>query len=144
MARFHLLEIDLTDRSLDGAATEQPLHERSRDAVLARALGRARLTILWERLWPALATVATAVGLFLAVSWDLSESLAYGLAALAVLAFGRAGERRLTTVGVGAPRDVRRRRHGPARLLARRPAFPALMLARLPTQDGSTARTGPI
>jgi len=39
-------------------------------------------------------------GLFLAVSWDLSESLAYGLAALAVLAFGRAGERRLTTVGV--------------------------------------------
>jgi hypothetical protein len=37
--------------------------------VLARALGRARWTIFWERLWPALASVATVVGLFLAVSW---------------------------------------------------------------------------
>jgi hypothetical protein len=39
------------------------------DAVLARALDRARLAILWERLWPAMAAPATAVGLFLAVSW---------------------------------------------------------------------------
>ena len=30
---------------------------------------RARWTIFWERLWPALATLATAVGLFLTVSW---------------------------------------------------------------------------
>ena len=37
--------------------------------MLARALGRARWTIFWERLWPALASVATVVGLFLAVSW---------------------------------------------------------------------------
>src|SRR5712691_8408511 len=37
--------------------------------MLSRALDRARWSILWERLWPALATVATAVGLFLAVSW---------------------------------------------------------------------------
>ena len=37
--------------------------------MLARALGRARWSILWERLWPALASIATVVGLFLAVSW---------------------------------------------------------------------------
>jgi uncharacterized protein (TIGR02302 family) len=37
--------------------------------VLLRALSRARWSILWERLWPALATLATAAGLFLAVSW---------------------------------------------------------------------------
>src|SRR5205085_11719269 len=36
---------------------------------LNRALERARLSIFWERLWPALATLATAIGLFLAVSW---------------------------------------------------------------------------
>jgi uncharacterized protein (TIGR02302 family) len=37
--------------------------------VLARALRRARLSIFWERLWPALASITTAVGLFLALSW---------------------------------------------------------------------------
>ncbi len=37
--------------------------------MLARALRRARLAIFWERLWPALASIATAVGLFLALSW---------------------------------------------------------------------------
>jgi uncharacterized protein (TIGR02302 family) len=37
--------------------------------VLSRALARARWSILWERLWPALATMATAAGLFLAASW---------------------------------------------------------------------------
>jgi uncharacterized protein (TIGR02302 family) len=36
---------------------------------LASALRRARWTIFWERLWPALATVATVIGLFLTVSW---------------------------------------------------------------------------
>jgi uncharacterized protein (TIGR02302 family) len=38
-------------------------------AMLARALQRARLSIFWERLWPALASAATGFGLFLAVSW---------------------------------------------------------------------------
>jgi len=33
------------------------------------ALTRARWAIFWERLWPALASLATAVGLFLALSW---------------------------------------------------------------------------
>ena len=37
--------------------------------LLSRALARARWSILWERLWPALATIATAAGLFLAASW---------------------------------------------------------------------------
>jgi hypothetical protein len=37
--------------------------------MLARALSRARLSIFWERLWPALASIATAAGLFLAISW---------------------------------------------------------------------------
>ena len=37
--------------------------------MLGRAVSRARWSILWERLWPALAAVATSVGLFLAVSW---------------------------------------------------------------------------
>ena len=37
--------------------------------MLARALARARWSILWERLWPPLASIATAVGLFLALSW---------------------------------------------------------------------------
>ena len=37
--------------------------------LLSRALSRARLSILWERLWPAFATIATAAGLFLAASW---------------------------------------------------------------------------
>ena len=37
--------------------------------LLARALARARGSILWERLWPALAALATVAGLFLAFSW---------------------------------------------------------------------------
>jgi uncharacterized protein (TIGR02302 family) len=38
-------------------------------SLLAHALTRARWALFWERLWPAVAAVATAVGLFLAVSW---------------------------------------------------------------------------
>src|SRR5215213_3529907 len=37
--------------------------------MLSRGLFRARMAILWERLWPALASMATVAGLFLAVSW---------------------------------------------------------------------------
>ena len=36
---------------------------------LARALKRARGSLLWERLWPALAALLTALGLFRALSW---------------------------------------------------------------------------
>ncbi len=46
-------------------------HDRpvSARALLARAVQRARGSLLWERLWPALALLATAIGLFLALSW---------------------------------------------------------------------------
>jgi uncharacterized protein (TIGR02302 family) len=42
---------------------------RAGGAMLSRGLFRARAAILWERVWPALASMATAAGLFLAVSW---------------------------------------------------------------------------
>src|SRR6516165_4405171 len=62
--------MDLTDRPADAAAPHQlPPQERAGDVLLARALRRARWTIFWERLWPALASLATVMGLFLAVSW---------------------------------------------------------------------------
>jgi uncharacterized protein (TIGR02302 family) len=60
----------LTDRSPDAATSHQVLpHERAGNDVLARALNRARWTIFWERLWPALASIASVIGLFLALSW---------------------------------------------------------------------------
>jgi uncharacterized protein (TIGR02302 family) len=52
---------DLDEQSHD---REQPTRN-----LLARALQRARGSLLWERLWPALATLATALGLFFAFSW---------------------------------------------------------------------------
>src|SRR5437588_10916344 len=60
----------LTDRATDAATphTAPPPQRRGGDA-LSRALRRARWTIFWERLWPALASIATVLGLFLAVSW---------------------------------------------------------------------------
>src|ERR1019366_2303216 len=64
----------LNERAQENAMSNKPITDgpgpdRRSDAVLARALDRARLAILWERLWPALAAPATAVGLFLAASW---------------------------------------------------------------------------
>jgi uncharacterized protein (TIGR02302 family) len=62
--------MDLTDRPADAAAPHRlPPQERAGDDLLARALRRARWTIFWERLWPALASIATVIGLFLALSW---------------------------------------------------------------------------
>ena len=37
--------------------------------MLENALKKARWITFWERLWPPLAAIATAIGLFLAVSW---------------------------------------------------------------------------
>src|SRR6266567_6995093 len=65
----------LNDRAQESAMSSRLVADarsfggRGNDAVLSRALERARAAILWERLWPALAAPATAVGLFLAVSW---------------------------------------------------------------------------
>src|SRR2546430_10777856 len=62
--------MDLTDRPADAAAPHQPPPpERAGDDLLARALRRARWTIFWERVWPGLASIATVIGLFLALSW---------------------------------------------------------------------------
>src|SRR5262245_43932322 len=53
----------------------ESLDEQPQDAAqpmrlkLARALQRARGSLLWEQLWPALAYVAVGLGLFLAFSW---------------------------------------------------------------------------
>jgi uncharacterized protein (TIGR02302 family) len=52
---------DLNDRPDD---REQPTR-----LLLVRALRRARSSLLWERLWPAIAALATVAGLFLAFSW---------------------------------------------------------------------------
>jgi uncharacterized protein (TIGR02302 family) len=51
------------------AVLPDPAPEAGNEPSLAAALKRARWTIFWERLWPALATEATVVGLFLALSW---------------------------------------------------------------------------
>jgi hypothetical protein len=50
---------------------DEQQHDRGQPtrALLARALARARGSLLWERLWPALATLATVAGLFLSLSW---------------------------------------------------------------------------
>src|SRR5215831_11185749 len=62
--------MDLTDRPADAAVPQQlPPQERAGGDLLARALRRARWTIFWERLWPALASITTVIGLFLALSW---------------------------------------------------------------------------
>src|SRR6201987_77354 len=62
--------MDLTDRPADAAAPHQPPPpERAGDDLLARALRRARWTIFWDRLWPGLPSIATVIGLFLALSW---------------------------------------------------------------------------
>jgi uncharacterized protein (TIGR02302 family) len=59
----------LTDHPTDSARPPGSQAERGGSAVLSRALSRARWSIFWERLWPALAGIATVIGLFLAVSW---------------------------------------------------------------------------
>jgi len=47
----------------------QPRPADATRALLEATLKRARWTIFWERLWPALTSLATAIGLFLALSW---------------------------------------------------------------------------
>jgi uncharacterized protein (TIGR02302 family) len=54
---------------LDGLDEQPDGRVQSTRVLLARALKRARSSLLWERLWPALATLATVAGLFLALSW---------------------------------------------------------------------------
>jgi uncharacterized protein (TIGR02302 family) len=59
----------LTDTSSSQRAAPPLRGEADARSQLGQALRRARWSILWERLWPALARVAVVVGLFLTVSW---------------------------------------------------------------------------
>ena len=59
----------MTEQPVPQTNPAQRAAEPAVNSLLAVALRRARWTILWERLWPALATLATVVGLFLALSW---------------------------------------------------------------------------
>src|SRR6266446_394972 len=64
------VEKQVTDRQTNNTGDPgRRDEERIADALLVRALARARWTILWERLWPALASLVTALGLFVAISW---------------------------------------------------------------------------
>ncbi len=54
---------------MDGLDEQPDKRVQTTRALLARALQRARGSLLWERLWPALAALATVAGLFLALSW---------------------------------------------------------------------------
>ena len=68
---------------------QRPSDRQPRRALLSRALQRARGSLFWERLWPTLATVATAGGLFLALSWaGLWIALPPLARAIGVLLFG--------------------------------------------------------
>ena len=54
----------MTDRAADAATPHTvPPPQRGGGDALSRALRRARWTIFWERLWPALASIATVLGL---------------------------------------------------------------------------------
>jgi uncharacterized protein (TIGR02302 family) len=59
----------VTEQPLPQAGPEQHAADAAANTLLTAAVRRARLAIFWERLWPALATLATVIGLFLAVSW---------------------------------------------------------------------------
>ena len=54
---------------MDGLDEQPKQQANPTRTLLARALKRARGSLFWERLWPALAMLATALGLFLAFSW---------------------------------------------------------------------------
>lgn len=59
----------MTDRPLGPGDQRRRSDAGVAEALLSRALTRAWWALVWERLWPPLAIVATAVGIFLALSW---------------------------------------------------------------------------
>lgn len=60
----------MTDQTPEHMDAERRLRRGEEVATtFGRALALARWSIFWERLWPALASIATVVGLFVAVSW---------------------------------------------------------------------------
>jgi uncharacterized protein (TIGR02302 family) len=110
--------------------------DAQRSEMLAHALSRARWAIFWERLWPALASVATVFGLFLALSWLGIWSLlpAWGRIAglgifflLTAAAFSQFLNLRMPTRGEGLKRldDDSGLSHRPATAMADKMAAPA-------------------
>jgi uncharacterized protein (TIGR02302 family) len=59
----------VTEAVLPDSAPVPGRPDAARRSLLAATLKRARWTIFWERLWPPLSLLATAIGLFLALSW---------------------------------------------------------------------------
>jgi len=118
----------VTELSAPPPVANRPADPAAR-AVLETALRRARWTIFWERLWPALAALATAIGIFLSLSWlglwlwlsPLGRTI--GLIAFAVLALAALWP--FVGLRVPAMRDALRRldrgsglRHRPATAIA--------------------------
>jgi uncharacterized protein (TIGR02302 family) len=59
----------VTEQPAPATTSEQSPADAAARTLVAAAVRRARWTIFWERLWPALASLATALGLFLSLSW---------------------------------------------------------------------------
>jgi uncharacterized protein (TIGR02302 family) len=59
----------VTDNASNHTPPLRQRPEADARSTLGSALRRARWTIFWERLWPALARLATIVGFFLTASW---------------------------------------------------------------------------
>ncbi len=119
----------MTEAALPGSAPAPHGPDKAAHPLLATPLWRARWTIFWERLWPALAAFATVIGLFLALSWlgvwiwlpPLGR--AAGLLALAALAIAAAvplGRLRIPGTADGLRRLDQRSglRHRPATTIA--------------------------
>lgn len=83
---------------MSGAKTDPSVPTQDADAIarlkLTQALQRAKYAIAWERAWPHLARLMTAIGLFLVVSWAglwlalPSVARAVGLGLFALLTLG--------------------------------------------------------
>src|SRR4051812_14800635 len=93
--RIGPLENDVAHRPL-APSSDQPRRSEAHaaDALLSQALRHAWWALLWERLWPPLAVVATALGVFLVASWGglwfalppLGRAIGVALLGLVVLA----------------------------------------------------------
>jgi uncharacterized protein (TIGR02302 family) len=119
----------VTEPDQAGAAAHASSGVAEHRSLLAAAVWRARLSIFWERLWPALAMFATAIGLFLAVSWlglwlwlpPLGRAVTLlGFVALALAALVPLGYLRVPAVTDGLRRldRVSGLRHRPATAIA--------------------------
>jgi len=119
----------VTDQTLPNPAPDDRGAPASPQTLLAAAVRRARWTILWERLWPPLATLLTAIGLFLALSWlglwlwlpPLGRAVAViGFAVAVIAALAPLGLIRMPAIGESLSRIDRRSglRHRPATAIA--------------------------